>query len=1062
MAESKSCKRCGAAFKGYAGRGLCPLCMLSDGIDNQCIHNETLAGEFPSYFGNYELLNVVARGGMGIVYKARQKGLNRIVAVKMLLSGRFSDPKYVERFRAEAAAVAQLQHANIVAIHEIGEENGQLYFSMDYVEGRNLAQIISDPQRKFSNYREIALWLKSIAAAIHYAHGKGIVHRDLKPSNILIDTSNQPKITDFGLAKKMGEESDLTVVGQVIGSPNYLPPEQAAGKPAGIGSDIYSLGAILYHALTGRPPFQAESLNMLLKQVLETDPVPPRLLNPGISRDLETICLKCLEKDASHRYSTAQELSDELSRFLDDKPILAQPIGSLGKLWRWSRRQPMRAALTGALVLSVFLGTMGIFWQWKRAEQEKSRYMRLAYASDMNIAQRLLKEHSPSSALQKLDAYRPSPGAYHKPDLRGWEWRYLWGLCQNDEHVLLMHQTNQISDFAFVENDQQLAILKGGQSVEFWDWSKRSKTGTLPCVGAPWMMAVSRSKNMIVIDEEDANKHDTIVLYDLLTRKPIKTIPQQKKLIHKISISPDGNLLAGMDFETNAILLHLPLGTCVSNFTLPRTSINFFLRTPAFSPDGQILALGLDGATGSNGSLDGIIYLYDNRGQFQAVLLPSPGEGIGVSSLAFSPDGGTLAAGYGFSDATIRLWDVKKHSMKGTLIGHHAMVQCLLFSSDGRTLYSGSNDHTIIIWDLDNRRLIAQLQGYANNVTSLALSPDGKNLIGGSDDGSVRLWDLTRKRSPFSHRTLPIRAGAFMAPFTADSRCIVTASRTNSVILWDIATGMETENIPALGTNNEVVALSPDNNWIVAGNSDGCIKVWDRIAHRVIANFQAHEVPVLGMAFFDKGKTLVSLGGKPPYPYKTDAQRFDTATWQKKPFASNMVDDATSGVIQSPNGAYIAVANFFDSVKLYNSANGRLAATLSPNFKKTMLPVFSQNGKLLASATGVNGCIWEIPSGRELAVLKPANSIVSMAFAPDGKRLATGQFAGALLKPAAEIWDYTIQRELIELWSDGNYTTCVQFSPDGNTLLSISMQGIIDLWHAPSWAEIEAAEKEKP
>src|SRR5439155_15886597 len=247
--------------------------------------------------GDYELIEEIARGGMGVVYKARQLSLGRIVAVKMILAGQFVDKKVIQRFRGEVTAAALLQHPNIVPVHEVGLHAGQHFFSMDYVEGQSLAQLVCNrplPPTKAAHY------LKLIAESIHYAHSQGILHRDLKPSNVLIDAAtDQPRVTDFGLAKRLDGESSLTVTGQVLGSPGFMPPEQASPDRGKVGrhSDVYALGAILYHLLTARPPFQAESLPALVTQVLNTEPVPPRLLNPSVPRDQETICLKCLEKE---------------------------------------------------------------------------------------------------------------------------------------------------------------------------------------------------------------------------------------------------------------------------------------------------------------------------------------------------------------------------------------------------------------------------------------------------------------------------------------------------------------------------------------------------------------------------------------------------------------------------------------------------------------------------------------------------------------------------------------------------------------------------------------------
>jgi serine/threonine-protein kinase len=293
-------------------------------------------------FGDYELIEEIARGGMGVVYKARQVRLNRTVALKLILSGQFASKQEVLRFRGEAEAAANLHHPNIVAIYETGEEKGQQYFSMEYVAGRNLAELVHE--RPLSSQRA-ARYIEQIARAIHYAHEQGTLHRDLKPSNVLIDANDQPRITDFGLAKRLRGDFGLTITGQVLGSPGFMPPEQTSGKTRQVGpaTDVYGLGAILYHLVTGRPPFQAATIEQVLQQLREQEPVPPRLLNASVRRALETICLKCLEKEPAKRYPSAQELAEELSRFLRDEPIVARPASRLEKVCRWGRRKPLSA-----------------------------------------------------------------------------------------------------------------------------------------------------------------------------------------------------------------------------------------------------------------------------------------------------------------------------------------------------------------------------------------------------------------------------------------------------------------------------------------------------------------------------------------------------------------------------------------------------------------------------------------------------------------------------------------------------------------------------------------------
>jgi len=290
------------------------------------------------YFGDYELLKEIARGGMGVVYKARQTKLNRIVALKMILAGQLASPEAVQRFYIEAEAAASLEHPGIVPIYEVGQHEDQHFFSMGFIEGTSLnARVKEGPMLP----REAAAITQQICEAIAYAHAQGVIHRDLKPANILIDASGDPKVTDFGLAKKTEGDSGLTGTGQILGTPGYMPPEQASGETDTIGpaADIYSLGAILYALLTGRPPFQSANVMDTLVAVLEQEPVAPRQLNPALDVDLETICLKCLEKDATRRYGTADELVSELGRYLNGEPIQARPIGRVDRAWRWCKPQ---------------------------------------------------------------------------------------------------------------------------------------------------------------------------------------------------------------------------------------------------------------------------------------------------------------------------------------------------------------------------------------------------------------------------------------------------------------------------------------------------------------------------------------------------------------------------------------------------------------------------------------------------------------------------------------------------------------------------------------------------
>jgi serine/threonine protein kinase len=318
-------------------------------------------------FGDYELLSEVARGGMGVVYKARQISLNRIVAVKMILAGQLASGDDVLRFRVEAEAAANLDHPGIVSIYEVGCHEDQHYFSMGFVEGQSLADRIAEGPLPVD---EAVALICQVAEAVQHAHQRNVIHRDLKPANVLLDQSGHARVTDFGLAKRTQVDSDLTGTGQILGTPSYMPPEQASGAQTRIDAtvDVYSLGAILYSLLTGRPPFQAATPMETLLQVRDRDPVPPRQLNGGVPRDLEIICLKCLRKEPSKRYPTARAMAEDLERFRKGRPILARPASVAERGVKWARRRPVVTGLIALLVLVSTIGFAGVSWQWREAE----------------------------------------------------------------------------------------------------------------------------------------------------------------------------------------------------------------------------------------------------------------------------------------------------------------------------------------------------------------------------------------------------------------------------------------------------------------------------------------------------------------------------------------------------------------------------------------------------------------------------------------------------------------------------------------------------------------------
>jgi eukaryotic-like serine/threonine-protein kinase len=355
----KVCPKCGTEVPSDAPELGCPRCLLESALNQHTTKSESLLG-IVGELGDYELLEVVGRGGQGVVYRAHQKSLNRTVALKMIRVGSWATESHLKRFRREAEAAASLEHPGIVPIYEVGERDGSCYFSMRFVEGGQLDQVI---KREPMSIRQAAELISKVARTVHYAHEHGILHRDIKPGNILLDAKGEPLLTDFGLARLVEAESTVTRTKEVMGTPSYMAPEQAMGNNAAVSraTDVYGLGASLYQLLTGHPPFAGGTTYETIKLVLDTEPRQPRLLNPKIDRDLSTICLKCLEKDPKRRYSSALALAEDLEHWLKHEPIQARRTGLFTRGIKWVRRNPSTAVLVTVLVVFA-IGSGVVVW----------------------------------------------------------------------------------------------------------------------------------------------------------------------------------------------------------------------------------------------------------------------------------------------------------------------------------------------------------------------------------------------------------------------------------------------------------------------------------------------------------------------------------------------------------------------------------------------------------------------------------------------------------------------------------------------------------------------------
>ncbi|MHC1764416.1 MAG: protein kinase [Verrucomicrobiia bacterium] len=1062
MAETRNCTNCGAPLVSGALGNRCARCLMSLAISEAASDAADLRENVSETrrFADYELLEEIGRGGMGVVYRARQVSLNRIVAVKMLLSRPFASPELEERLQVEAEAAAGLSHPNIVTIHTFGEHEGQFFFAMEYVEGRNLAQLtrhhsLPPPQA--------AVYLKTIAEAIHYAHEHGLLHRDLKPSNILVDLHDKIHITDFGLAKRLGTDTELTLTGQLIGSPNYLSPEQAAGQHRKLTarSDVYALGAVLYQLLTGRPPLIGASLQETLLHIREKEVASPRLLSPRVPRDLEIICLKCLQKEPEQRYATAQALADDLGRFLAGEPILARPLSLPARFTRWCRRKPRMAALSGAVLASLLIGIAGIVWQWQRAESQRARAeaeglaaRQNLYAAHMLLAQQALARCDLSRAMELLDRQQPQRGQ-SKPacpspelDLRGWEWRYLRASCQSDEQFTLDQQSNAVTAVAFSTDGHWLAVRRRPGTVSLWDLRKTDeprKVTEQPGGPGPKALAVSPRADLLAWGSPDSTGRSGLSLWHADSLQPVAWLPHSATVV-SLSFAPDASALAALAEDGRIRVWETASQRVLRDLWGDRVSADFpDTGSVRFSPDGEMLVAG-------GQALRIKRWHWRTGSEAPSILLPPSGHH--VLSLAFSPDGRWLAMGTGYLDNEVHLFDMET-GVERRFHGHLGWIADLVFSSDGQTLATASADQTLRLWDVRQGTELRRFQGHQDQVNSLAWSPaPGSQLLAsGSKDGSVRVWAPGAPSLPKSFASLPAGTFPLGLTFYPDSQRFLTASYLGGLaVAWHTWPPRQTERLDWLGRGAVRFAFLADRGLLVVGHEHGEIRVWEYETRRAITNLTLSGASVHELTLSKSGGTLTALG------HLGGARRvlrlWETTRWQEIQLPNIDLANLVAASL-APDEVTLAVSCHGGTVSWWDlRAQGQQASFDWRRLGSELLIAFSPDGRFFAAAGDPGAMILVDVSTRRQRTVARAHltRISSLAFSPDGQRLATaGTDAGDLIK----IWDPATGQELATLSGVSGFYEHLGFSPDGNTLFASSDSGAALLWRALSCKEIE-------